>query len=99
MLFSTLVPTLAHLVVAVFSMMALPFFALIDAPLSRWINEPDTTTSMAAPLVLGLAVTVSVALPVMLFYILYVGAVVLWHHLAEGYLGLFKALARMVRES
>ena len=33
MLFSTLVPTVLHVAIATFSILALPFFVLIDAPL------------------------------------------------------------------
>jgi len=96
MLISTLAPTLAHLVVATFSMVALPFFGLIDVPLPRWINSPDHTTAMLAPLTLGTAATVSLILPLLLFYVLWVWAAHSWPGLTQGYLALFEGLARMV---
>jgi hypothetical protein len=94
MLFSTLVPTLVHLVVGVFSMIALPFFALIDVPLSRWIKRPDHATAVLSPVLLGTAVTVSILLPCLLAYNLYLGAAYFWPDIAQGYLELFESLAR-----
>ena len=98
MLFSTLLPTLAHLVLAVFSMIALPFFVMVKMPLSGWIKVPDHTTALAGPLILGFAVTVSVLLPCLVAWGLYALAAHFWLDLATVYLDQLEALARWLGE-
>lgn len=99
MVFSILVPMLAHLAIAAFSMLALPFFVLVRVPLSDWIKSPDTVTSFATPVVLGTAATVSVLLPVGLGSGLYLAAAAVWPGLAGGYLVVLERLAAALGET
>ncbi len=97
-LFSTIVPTAAHVIVAAFSLLILPFSATQRLPLNRWVTGTDATAAILGPLSLGFAATLAVMLPVLLLYGLYVLAVLVWPQLAQGYLSIFTTIAQMVGE-
>lgn len=98
MLFSTLVPTLAHLVVAGFSAVALPFYLLIRLPWEGWITKPGYVTTFGPPVFLGLAGTLSVLAPFGFGYGLYLGASAVLGDVLQLYIGYIERMAAHLGE-
>ena len=97
-LFSTIVPTMAHLIVMSFGLIVLPFVAPVRLRLGRWVNGEDVASTFLGPLGLGMIWTLSIALPIAFLFALYLAASAVLPNLATDYLDWFKTVARWVGE-
>ena len=97
MLFATILPTVAHGVVATFSLSG-----LIPLPwrqtLTGWIGKGDAVPATAAPLFIGTLWLVSVLGPCLVLYGLYLLAAAFWEEPLLGYLSMFEHFARWLGE-
>lgn len=97
MLFATVLPTVAHGVVATFRLSGL-IPVRWRQTLTGWIGKDDAAVATAAPFLVGTLWLVSVLGPCLALFGLYLLAATFWEEPLLGYLSLFEHLARWLGE-